>query len=314
MKLLTPITHTVRLWQHFRHPPTHHPQFARTTDVPFVFPLLRPGSAALWALLPIIFLLLCAIISFPVRVLTGSALLRVVMAAGSFIVVIGTTAAITGTAPGVLWSTQIAAALARQRANCLQDLLAVTPDGGVVAMWALALGIVHNSGALQQLYDREPIKLTPRIVMWTIGILGTMLLFEQGRALLFPVFVSGAILGALYLDHLQSMIVAVMVGVATGMRATTDTNARVLALVDFLAAQLIVYGAAVFVIVVMFPALGLPRWWGYGLPQLVLFYLCREGVIAVLWHYLRSQRLTPSKNPHAPDAVFPTVARATKPE
>lgn len=301
-------SYTVHIWRRFNRPPAHHPLFVRQSSAE------RLNTNLLQAVKPqhLGFLVMGVIGAFFLVVYstTFPGVAGIILTSGAVLITVLIVGAFSGTGPGMMWALAISGELARLRVSGMYDVIATAPAGPVNAMWATTLGVLYRSNSLERAAPSLDIPMRPALII--AGIVGVVMLFEEGRMLVGPGLVVVCGIAALYLDHTHSCIVAVLATVAVNDHPLPDAQARTFALLAFITLQFTGYGLTLLVLLGLLPVVGIPAGWGFGLPQLAVFFLSREIIIGALWHYLTFRGLLSDETPPAnqPDAV----ARPPTPE
>jgi hypothetical protein len=200
------------------------------------------------------------------------------------------------------WVTGISSRIAKEHVSKTYALLAVSPAGPLGASWAMCLGALYRHRTFRNINTSST--WVGRIILALAVVLGVELCIStaslatinttMGEAsieflILLPL--RALTIGiALYIDHVQSLILCALVGIAIPGFSQDRTNAQVMAFGLFLLLQVAAYLAAAlagFVILPMlYEALRLDGWLStillYGL-RLLAFYGAREVIIRVLW-------------------------------
>lgn len=203
-----------------------------------------------------------------------------------------------GTLHGVDWALAISDTVAQARANNMLDLLSTTPRGAIGAVWSLALSQLHRASSFFTRYDRR------RRIFLSLGTLLLVLIFVLGGTVLNTAFAdldpllvgvlsSFALLVAVYMDYIQSIVVSLLVGMIVPSFSQQRFDAQVFGLSGFLVAQFGTYLVTFLVCFLILPTIG--RMFGFDntslelillLPRLLVFFLIREALIVLLWRGL----------------------------
>ncbi|MEM6529846.1 MAG: hypothetical protein AAF653_16220, partial [Chloroflexota bacterium] len=219
----------------------------------------------------------------------------------------------TGTGSGTLWAVGISGALHRATRTGLTDLLTMSPLKS--PRWIIAVGILHRSPIFRTMFDpTQTITLNsikPRFLIVSGVLVVLALLSEASRGVVGNGLIIFSALLALYIDHVQSCIVAVLVSLWITARVNNENDIRTFALFGFLTVQLGAYFTTALIVLWLFPQSGLSSGWGYGIPQIAALYLSREWVIALLWRAIPAYH--PPEVP-TDDRDTAPVARPGEPE
>jgi hypothetical protein len=196
------------------------------------------------------------------------------------------------------WSVGISNLIAKERTQGTFDLLSLSPPGALGVSWAIAIGYLYHHRTFRNINMTD--NLYPRVLMAGFVIAGLGFIFDD--ILRDPVPVAGLLLVAmivtvalaLYADHVQSVVLALVIGMVSPGLAGNRLNAQLYAFTLFIAAQLATY---LFTFMVGFVILGdvlrALNIEGEGVKfavlavRLVLFVGIREVFIALLWRLVR---------------------------
>lgn len=256
---------TWKLWQALKRPPTRHHLFRRTfaaTDEPFPWYIGCSQFLALIFIVPIL--------------------------------------AFAGAIYGMGWAVGVSNVLGKERQRKSFDLLSLSPSGPLGISWALSLGYLYHHRTFRNINDTFNLLL--RLSAGTMLLVPVVLIVNwQGDGFNFFTFVLSlaALWVALYLDHVQSLLLAPLVGIAVTLLTDNRLNAQLYAFAAYTGLQLMTYLVTLLVGFVIVP--GLFAW--FGLPdgfavllliplRLGLFYAVREAQIALLWGWLTREMTT----------------------
>lgn len=202
-----------------------------------------------------------------------------------------------GTVLGTHWAMTIGEAIAREYQGGRFELLTITPDGTLEISWLLAMGVLHRTNRLQQVFNF----VRTLIGVLLFGMLFMLLMnsvsligmneserFNQFSAI-HPAIIGIFVFSGLFLDHIQSIVIAVLVGVWIPSYVQSPQLARNLAVGVYLTLQISFYAAVVGFYVAL--QNGLPGIvTSYWLAEFILvaatfamYVLLREGLIRVIW-------------------------------
>ncbi len=198
---------------------------------------------------------------------------------------------------GLRWAVQIAGAIAREREAGMYDLLALTPLGSFGISWVITSAYLHRNESLEQIQSAGA---------WLMRAFFTLVVMLSAASFsLTPVIPSDAnpALGqfiiplylvtfglAVYLDHIQSVALACIVGMLVPTYATRRMDAGLAASGIYLLIQIATYALTLLLgfslIPALFDSLG---WTGFGatfaLPviRVTILWGVREAAIRYLW-------------------------------
>lgn len=275
------------LWKALYYPQPQHPIFRYAQQA-------RPQSKALAWYWQIFYALLGFCLAVFVLLFPVPAFLSLL---ASLILVPALLLIFNGTVLGTYWITLIAERIAHERRNGRSDLLSLLPDGDFGVNWQLAMGVVHRNGYLQQSYRILRGTLLIVLVLLVFGLLlftfgAAVATSAQERANHWRIFLDILLIGLVFLffwaDHIQSIIIAVLLALSLPYMQQEETLLKIIAPVSFLAIQSISYlfGFGLFF-------LGLATLEFIALPLLLFasllllsFCVYREIVIRALWYQL----------------------------
>lgn len=275
---------TWQLWRGLRQPPYDHPLFRhiRQLKAPDYFQLplwLIAGAAA--AVVLLVLISDASLTIFAIALLTIAIPLVLLLA--------------NGTLFGIAFAVEVTLTLQRRALIFSEALLKVTPLGGLGSAYLIAAACLHRKDRLNQL--NRVIRLC---VIGTIA--GAILAFvpvlmsltatdASGRAFDWRLIsgLIGLITGALllYLDHIQSMVLAALIGMLAPHLTLLDLGKGIAAGVLFAVVQFSSYAIVLLtsvslgVIVQHTTMDGGPAVY-VGL-TVIVYYLLREGLITLLW-------------------------------
>ena len=268
---------TWKLWHALRHPPYQNPIFRRIYATATPANRMRQLAMLLFG-----YLAFC---------LVFSSIWPYLFAAPSFTLalVIG----IANTIYGVAWTSGISAAIAKEHELKTYDLLALQPTGALGTDWALSTGTLHKSTLFRDL--PRLIQVFAIAFMAALGIIGLFIIAtdsssEEGALLLVAAVQGIALAAAFYFDHIQSLVLANLVGMMTPLHSPDRLNARIWAVGGFLLLKLAIHmvtlATGFFILPNLISLVSSNRvFTGITLAvvQLLLFYHLHEAVIAFLW-------------------------------
>jgi hypothetical protein len=127
------------------------------------------------------------------------------------------------------WAVTISGTIAREREAGMFDLIALSPEGGLGASWAICTASVHRNQSLQQI--QSPMSWLVRLgfTLLVLASLGNFveplvpLGVDLAMGTIIPLVYLFTLAGALYVDHMQS----VAMGSLIGMLIPTYTRSRI---------------------------------------------------------------------------------------
>ncbi|MGJ3240389.1 MAG: hypothetical protein ACFE0Q_16900 [Anaerolineae bacterium] len=206
-----------------------------------------------------------------------------------------------GTVLGLIWMLAISQAIATAQAKQQFDLMQLSPAGALGVAWMLATGIVHRDGWHRQSY-RVVLRVL-RAVLILLGIACVVMLMliastpsaglraEQARFI-------GDILQlcllalALWLDHVQSILIALLLGILAPTFLKDALPRRTLLVLIFVVTQILTYLLVLVIYqlarVIALSLLGM-LWFTPLLLMIIgvfsLFAL-RETIMSILWQVM----------------------------
>jgi hypothetical protein len=268
---------TLELWRALNMPPVLHPLFQRLSDERgrATWERIRFG---LWAFtgLTTLFLLMAMPVVFFIIILMGP----VIYALLNTLFYVS------------LWIVDIAGTVARELTHKTYDIQCLMPIGSLGINWIISTGRLHwKDGLVRSMTDIFAV--VQLFLLTTMFIVVGMLVTPPGDeqvhlAHLLAIILS--MIGFLYVEHIQATISGVCVALIAARQTRTVGDARLWALMCFLALQFGWY-----ITVLVFSLLGVPFLveffhleaviFGLLIPPLVvLLALCvREGMIRLLW-------------------------------
>jgi hypothetical protein len=200
---------------------------------------------------------------------------------------------------GLRWAVMIAGAIAREREVGMFELTSLTPAGAFGSSRAIMAACLHRNESLAQIQSvgawvmRMAFGLM--LMMSLEGITAPIIRYDVDPLLgqiITPLYI--AMLGAaVYIDHVQSIVVAELVGMLIPIYARRRTDAALGAAVVYLLLQMASYALTLLLgFVLLSPVIdGLPivpqsRTIILPFLRLLIFYSTREVVIRLLWRAL----------------------------
>lgn len=202
------------------------------------------------------------------------------------------------------WSLDVADALGRERERETWDLLRLLPLGGLCSGWTMACAWFYRHETFAFVTGLVQTVLAISGVLVTIITLVAAVTFEPARnrnltADQLPgefMLASAATIVLLYVDFVQTLALAAVVGLYAGVSAKTHEDARALAASMFAVIQLSIYLSVAVIGSAIIPGLfsrlgwtGLVPLVGLVVFRFVLLCGAREIVLIALWRHLVDQ-------------------------
>ena len=286
---------TLRLWAALRNPrDDHHPLFRRILDQ--ARPTLSPSVRVLFAVAILTGFMFSCILTFilPARLLEVYILLPFALPVVYLMVVFG------GSGKGLMFAAQVSEVLAREYEQDTFVTVSTNPGGALGTCWAILTGQLHQSSELENSHEVQQ-QLT--VVMFVFATLFLMLLYLNIWTLqamdyfynaLFIVYPFVAIY---YIDFVCSVVTSTLVGALAAATTRKQLEARVTAIIGFVALQLIAYGLTGLLIIWGLPTLialtgysGLVARISMAGLSVVIYFVVRELLSWLLW-YILTRRL-----------------------
>ena len=195
---------------------------------------------------------------------------------------------------GLRWAMQIASAIAVERETGRFDLLALAPDGAFGVSRAIMSAYLHRHESLSQIQSvggwilRLAFMLTILLALTSLAepILTTDYAPNVNEAIMVLYVVT--MVAAIYIDHLQSIVIGLLVGMGLSTFAPRRLDASMGALLSYLLLQVAAYVVIVLIGFTLIPALlgAIPAPYNtilLALLRLATLYLVRELLIRWLW-------------------------------
>ncbi|MBI5671318.1 MAG: hypothetical protein HZC41_25260 [Chloroflexi bacterium] len=271
---------TLRLWRALNRPPSTHPVFQRTVVLPvysethylswanviisLVIGLSRYAPTLLFLLMPLILLVL-------------------------------------GLTYGLDCALRVGSAITREHERDTYSLLSLTPSGPFSAMWALCASALYRNHDFMRLRDIVRVSISSGVV-GAVVVAGLLLVFTSNVFTRFPqpatltfahLLNFLVILGAVYVEYVQSLALGVLVGMAVATYTASRLDASLWAFGLYLLLQAAVYVLTLLVGFTLLPLLydRLHLTGDYALTSLSLLRLgifgaMRELIVTALWRSL----------------------------
>lgn len=273
---------SLRLWRALNHPPRNHPLFKyillrthRETPQPtnafFLWMATFSGIGFCWA----------AIYDWISTILVLAVLC-------------------INTAYSMLWMNSITRTIVDEKEQRRFDLLAALPPGAFGTTWAMCAGSLHRRSSF--VWVPFLIRVSSVIMLMTLvaALLITQFFISNDTLAVvaydanfevIPLIIAGiGLVIAFYVDHLYSMVTATIVGMLASIDVLYTYEARLRAILGFIAVQIFTYGVCGFVALGLMPVL--LRFAAVSQPAatviqvlatLMVFAIIRESSTRYLW-------------------------------
>lgn len=256
---------TFTLWQGLKKQPADHPLFQRVIHAPIQ---VMPWYMA------------CAVI-----VVAPLLLIPAILFTSAFY--------------SLRWAVSISGTIARERETGMFELIALSPAGAFGASWAACTASIHRNDSLAQIQSPSSwiVRLAfTLLILASLGNFVAPLVPETaagGMLVIIPLVYLFTLSGALYIDHVQSIVTSALVGMLIPTYARGRVDAGGGAFLMFLLLQVTTYVLTLVLGFVLLPAVletvGLQEIAvAFVLPvgRLVIFYVIRAILITILWRVL----------------------------
>lgn len=305
------MTLSLRFWAALQRPPVQHPLFRRAMrqyQPSFAPP--RHSSRLGWTLL--------AVSGGGIAIFAPQAIAIVLL----FVpLLIGAVYAfLFAPATGVVLATRVSALIARERERGLLDLIAMTPRGGFVGIWAICTGCQHYALTLRS-HAMGNAWFARVMFLVVLYIYDTLIYAEPRVGLDFGAFIiillSLVLIGiAFHIDDVHSVVIANLVGLLVPLLTRSRFDARLWALIGFVVLQAFAYLLTLgggFGIAPLLLA-RLPLTWETEQialmgAQFLLFFATREVFARLLWFALRVATRGEAETPRLRQGELETVER-----
>jgi hypothetical protein len=232
---------TWKCWQYVQFPMRQHPIFQygrQSSRIPMTINYMV--KRVIQAMLAVIAILFVIVLPIPTLITTVSLTVALPILLILF----------NGTVLGSIWVTNISAIVSKTRYATQYELLQLTPLGGLGASWLLAIGIVHRHDWLKRVYKIIKwvlfvilVLLALSTILLIVGLLTTdnTQLQQQQINVLRDVITLTIIMIALWLDHIQSILVAIFLGIVLPTLLPDRVYVRALSPILYLVLQTITY-------------------------------------------------------------------------
>jgi hypothetical protein len=193
----------------------------------------------------------------------------------------------------VAWVIGISDAITRKHEHRTYDPLCILPSGTLGACWAMCAATLHRHDALGWISLLR--KLITGFLLFILLVVLMTTALRQNVIDVQPfvwLFLDIIAVGAVsYFDHIQSTVMGSLVAMLVPVYSRTRIDARLTAVVLFLALQALTIATTLLTATAVLPVLyqNAPGWFadlGPALPSLLVFHLTREGFIMALWRTL----------------------------
>jgi hypothetical protein len=290
-----------RLWLLLQHPPKNHPLFTR------IAPADQSNTFERWFLrLPIV--MAAAIISMIVLFAIGSGR-GLVEGAPMLPIAIPILTSLSG----FNWSTSISADIAKERESGHFELLATSPPGALGIGWIIGNGHLYKTQQSLYLFRLSMIFIATS--MTTIFVLAAML--ASGDLVPNADFIIEGLgtVGILLLDSIQSVVLAVIMGIYVSTQLSNRFEANVFGGTSFVFVQVVIYLLGYLIGYSLLPGvfadMGFTGWLAAmmltGFRAALLLGL-REMLVMLIWNHLVERLSTVSNlNPFSQEAITQVV-------
>jgi hypothetical protein len=274
-----------KLWQAINHPPIQHPLFNYTVLLKGQQPPRFASGIFIWVLMSAaLFFFWSTIFRWMLLALLAMALLL-------------------NTLHSLRWSLRISRTIRDEKEQRRFDLLATLPTGMLGSSWAISMGCLHRRGSFQWMPSLVRSLAIAGLLMLTVFGLMTAAVIDNGqmsqvaratnREALHLALLSAGFVLAFYIDHIYSVLNAILIGILAAVRSPGREDAPIRAGLIFLALQLVIYVLSAAVAILVFPwlpnLLPLNSVLAIGVTVaagLMFFVGLREWLVVRLWQYL----------------------------
>jgi hypothetical protein len=277
---------TWRLWRALCNPPYSHPLFQRTLTMQVIH-----SRARRFILLAVGYMAICTLATFIWPMLFSNSSIMVLILA-----------ALSNTIYSIAWAAGVSSAIAKEQELETYDLLCLQPTGAFGVGWALCTGNLHRNSFFKALRFLMPVISISAIVSLVIALGISLFLalsqpgFGQTETTQLLVTIIYAIVLAvafLYIDYVQSAVMANLIGMITPTYVPNRLYARLWAVSGFLLLQMTVYLLTIIVGFIILPVLFTTLTPDnvhisilLSVIRLLWFYVLREITIFALWNLL----------------------------
>lgn len=206
---------------------------------------------------------------------------------------------------GIGWSVGIGNLIGKERAQGTFDLISLCPSGPLGMSWAIATGYLYHHQTFQNIIQRANLHLRVVTVAVLLAAMDVVLQTMQAQfidnftrtpLILLLGFRFVTLLAALYIDHLQSLALTLLVGMTAPTMTENRMQAQLYAFAIYLGAQigsyLLMFVIGFSLVPGLFNLLRLDGW----LVELIVLLVrlgvlvgSRELFITLLWNTLSEQ-------------------------
>ncbi len=204
--------------------------------------------------------------------------------------------AFAGTIYSLGWTVGVANLIGKERARHTFELISLTPPGPLGVSWSMALGYLYRHRTFRNV--NQPGNLLTRVLM-TAFVLAGLGFFEPDE-LNTPEGILARVLArvvtlavALYFEHIQSVTLGLVAGMAAPASTEDGGNAQIFAFALYLGVQILTYVGTVFIAFGAATALfraasahGLAAYLLLAAARVVVLIGLREILIGLLWRRL----------------------------
>jgi len=294
---------TWKLWRALCSPPYAHPLFQRTITTHAIRSRLRRFVELMTG-----YFILCAIATlvWPLLFMNPATIVLVIVACSN-------------TVYSMTWAFRVSTSIAREHELETYDLLCLQPSGALGVGWALCTGNLYRSSLFRGLRFLMPM-ISISVTLALIIALGIPILLsissngqieEATQLLTTLVYALTLAIAFFYIDHIQSLVLANLVGMITPTFISDRLYSGLWSVGGFLTLQIATYLITFIVSFLILPAFytgseTLHISLIYSALRLLIFYALREGLILMIWHLL-AQRF------NANDSDLTQITQSTTP-
>jgi hypothetical protein len=195
------------------------------------------------------------------------------------------------------WAFRVSTAIAREYELETYDLLCLQPSGALGVGWALCTGNLYRSPFFRGLRFVMPMISISVTLALVIGLAIPVLLTissngqaEAMQLLTTLIYALSLALAFFYIDHVQSLVLANLIGMITPTYMPDRLYAGLWAVSAFLTLQISIYLLAIVTNYLIFPVFDTPAALHVSLifsaVRLLIFYALREVLILAIWNLL----------------------------
>jgi hypothetical protein len=233
---------------------------------------------------------------------------------------IGLLLLLNGTVYSLIWSMRTSGLIAQTRQHETYDVYCVSPEGALGVNWAICTGFLHRHNRLEQIHVL--VRSLLGVALIVVALIALVLLSNTGQERLTSyaqeevrrysttLVHMATLIGLIYIDHVQSIVLGCLVGILVPTYARGRLDAQLGTMGVYLTLQVSTYVLAWVVGLVILPDIydEFASGWaqiGLAVMQIVLFYVIREGIISFLWNKLTERlNITPTEAALMPSTSF----------